>query len=112
MKICGLVYTSVVLAASGSVAFGQQPASGGHTTLSQIEDHYIDGAEHALVRVAEAMPEEKYSFAPTNGQFNGVRTFAEMVKHAAASNYGMAAAILREKPPVKLETAGFGRNKW
>ena len=27
-----------------------------------------------------------------------------MVKHAAASNYGMAAAILHQKSPVKLET--------
>ena len=74
------------------------------SSFSQIEDHYANAAEHALVPVAEAMPENKYGFAPTNGEFKGVRTFANMLKHAAASNYGMAAAILHEKPPVKLET--------
>jgi len=46
------------------------------------------------------MPEDKYSFAPTNGEFKGVRTFAQQVKHVAAVNYLIAAAILGEKPPV------------
>jgi hypothetical protein len=55
------------------------------------------------VAVADAMPENKYSFASTSGEFKGVRTFAEHIKHVAASNYGMAAAILQEKPPVKLD---------
>jgi hypothetical protein len=104
MKTGSLLYICVILFASSSIAFAQQAASGEHGTLAQVEDHYINGAEHALVPVAEAMPEEKYSFAPTNGQFQGVRTFAEMVKHVAVSNYGMAAAILHEKPPVKLDS--------
>ena len=46
------------------------------------------------------MPEDKYSFAPTNGEFKGVRTFADQVKHVAAVNYIFGAAILGEKPPV------------
>ena len=50
------------------------------------------------------MPEDKFSFARRNGEFHGVRTFADMVKHVGASNYGMAAAILHENPPIKLET--------
>jgi hypothetical protein len=32
------------------------------------------------------------------------RTFAGQVKHVAASNYGMAATIRQEKPPVKLDS--------
>ena len=48
------------------------------------------------------MPEDKYSFAPTNGEFKGVRTFAQQVKHVAAVNYMIGAAILVEKPPVEL----------
>jgi len=39
------------------------------------------------------MPEDKYSFAPTNGEFKGVRTFAEQVKHVAAVNYAFGAAF-------------------
>ena len=49
---------------------------------------------------AEAMPEDKYSFAPSAGEFKGVRTFAEQVKHVAAVNYTFGASILQEKPPV------------
>ncbi|MFY9980696.1 MAG: DinB family protein, partial [Candidatus Sulfotelmatobacter sp.] len=51
---------------------------------------------------AEAMPEDKYAFAPTNGEFKGVRTFAQQIKHVAAVNYELGAAILEEKPPVDI----------
>jgi len=50
------------------------------------------------VPAADAMPEDKYSFAPTNGEFKGVRTFAQQVKHVAATNYLVASGILAEKP--------------
>jgi len=42
------------------------------------------------------MPADKYNFAPTNGEFRGVRTFAKQVKHAAAVQYLVAASILQE----------------
>jgi uncharacterized damage-inducible protein DinB len=56
--------------------------------------------EQEFVATADAMPEDKYSFAPTTGEFKGVRTFAEQVKHVAAVNYIFGAAVLQEKPPV------------
>jgi uncharacterized damage-inducible protein DinB len=56
-----------------------------------------------VVGAADAMPEEKYSFAPTAGEFTGARTFAEQVKHLAANNYRMAAYILGERPPADQE---------
>lgn len=59
---------------------------------------WISTAEERVVGVAEAMPEAKYSFAPTNGEFKGVRTFAEQLKHVAANNYAMAAHIEGRKP--------------
>ena len=43
--------------------------------------------EQEVVSAAEAMPEDKYSFAPTNGEFKGVRTFAEQVKHIGFANH-------------------------
>ncbi|HEY6249823.1 MAG TPA: DinB family protein [Candidatus Angelobacter sp.] len=104
MKNVGLLYACVVLIALSGVVCAQHSASSQNTTLSQIEDHYITDAEHAVLPLAEAMPEDKYSFAPTNGQFKGVRTFADMVKHVAVSNYGMASAILHQNMPIKLET--------
>ena len=55
-----------------------------------------------IVDIAEAMPEDKYAFAPSNGEFKGVRTFAQQVKHVAAVNYLVAADMMGEKPPVEL----------
>ena len=48
------------------------------------------------------MAEDKYSFAPSNGEFKGVRTFAEQIKHVATTNYIFGAALLGEKPPVEV----------
>src|SRR6185369_12653368 len=38
----------------------------------------------------------------SNGEFKGVRTFAQQVKHVAAVNYLVAADMMGEKPPVEL----------
>jgi DinB superfamily len=46
------------------------------------------------------MPADKYGFAPTGGEFKGVRTFGQQVKHLAATNYILAAAALDEAPPA------------
>jgi hypothetical protein len=69
-------------------------------TIAQVLDGPIKVVEGELVPAAEAMPEDKYDFAPTGGEFKGVRTFAQQVKHVAATNYLTGAAILGEKPPV------------
>jgi len=66
-------------------------------TAGQIIDAWVTNAEAHLTAVADAMPEAKYSFAPTNGEFHGVRTFAQQLKHLAANNYAMAAKILGTK---------------
>jgi uncharacterized damage-inducible protein DinB len=56
-------------------------------------------ARKEIVSAAEAMPADKYSFVPTEGEFQGVRSFGEMVKHLSATNYILAAAALGEAPP-------------
>jgi uncharacterized damage-inducible protein DinB len=43
--------------------------------------------EMEVVSAAEAMPADKYDFAPTQGDFKGVRTFGAQVKHLAQANY-------------------------
>jgi len=43
------------------------------------------------------MPEEKYSFAPSTGEFHGARTFAQEVKHVAFANHVFFGAIVGEK---------------
>jgi uncharacterized damage-inducible protein DinB len=53
-----------------------------------------------IVSAADAMPADKYGFAPTDGEFKGVRTFGQQVKHLAAANHILAAAALGEEPPA------------
>jgi uncharacterized damage-inducible protein DinB len=53
-----------------------------------------------IVSAADAMPADKYGFAPTDGEFKGVRTFGKQVKHLAATNHILAAAALGEGPPA------------
>jgi hypothetical protein len=68
--------------------------------ISQVFDSQITMLEHEHVPLAEAMPADKYEFAPTNGAFKGVRTFAQQVRHMATVIYMMSGAVLGEKPPV------------
>ena len=72
-------------------------------TFAGVYDHLLTGLEHEIVPAAEAMPDDKYNFAPpaTAGEFKGVRTFADEVKHIAGANYMFGAAILGEKPPAE-----------
>ncbi|MGE5100186.1 MAG: DinB family protein [Deltaproteobacteria bacterium] len=53
-----------------------------------------------IVEAAEAMPADKFGFAPTIGEFSNVRTFSREIKHLAATNYILAAAALGESPPA------------
>ena len=69
-------------------------------TLTQVMDRAFTNAEKEFMSAVEAMPEDKYGYAPTDGEFKGVRTFAGQIKHVAASNYEFGGAILQEKPPV------------
>lgn len=71
-----------------------------HRTNSQVLDMWITNTETHLVPLADAMPEGKYSFAPTNGEFKGVRTFGEQVKHLASFNYLAADYILGKTPTL------------
>src|SRR5579884_3013115 len=68
-------------------------------TVASVLDRSLSGVEREFVSAAEAMPEDKYAFAPTTGEFKGVRTFAQQVKHVAAVNYMIFAAMLGEKAP-------------
>src|SRR5216684_4998390 len=71
-------------------------------SVTQVLDRTVSNMEHEFVPAAEAMPEEKFGFAPTGGEFKGVRTFGQQIKHVAAVNYELGAAILEEKPPVDI----------
>lgn len=57
-------------------------------------------AEKEIIPAVDAMPADKFGFVPGDGEFKGVRTFGQMVKHLSATNYILAAAALGEEPPA------------
>jgi DinB superfamily len=98
-----LLTVSVLLACSQS-ALAEPGKPRQQDAITVALDSWITNAEKHVVPVAEAMPEDKYSFtpAPSSGEFKGVRTFAQQVKHLAANNYWMAALILGNNASAEL----------
>jgi len=94
------LFAGLLLLACSSITMGQAAKPAEQLSIAQAFNCNLTGAENEFVSAAEAMPEDKYSFAPTNGEFKGVRNFAQQVKHVAAVNYMIGAAIFQEKPPV------------
>ena len=64
----------------------------------------LNTVEESVVSAAEAMPADKYGFAPRDGEFTGVRTFSRQVKHLAATNHILAAAALGQDAPADAGT--------
>jgi hypothetical protein len=102
------ILSFVSLLACVNLAHAQTADAAARRTNTQIIDFILEFQERRVVDVAKAMPAAKYSFAPTCGEFKGVRTFAEQLKHIAADNYMLGAGILGEKPPVNVATGENG----
>lgn len=96
----GMGLIVLALLAAGSIAPAQQMSGGSakKPTIASTLDFQLTIVEHEITGAAEAMPEDRYSFAPTNGEFKGVRTFAQEVKHIATANNRFFGAILGEEP--------------
>jgi hypothetical protein len=102
-RIAARLFACTLLAASCTFALSQaaapvkpaaKPAATAKPTVVHISpaDGYgklLDLLEGEFVSAAEAMPEDKFNFAPPagSGNFDGVRTFGQQVKHVAESNY-------------------------
>lgn len=77
-------------------------------------DSMLSGLESEFVGVAEAMPADKYNFAPSADYFKsgatvnykGVRTFAEMVAHVTVANYHYFGAFSPTPPTVDAKAIG------
>src|SRR5713101_740957 len=89
----------IVFAMIGMHAHGQQKPVPS-PTIASVLDQQLSFVENDLISAAEAMPQEKYSFAPSAGEFKDVRTFALQVRHVAFANHLFFSTILGEKPPA------------
>jgi hypothetical protein len=68
-------------------------------SASKVFDRQLTNTEREFVSLVEAMPADKFNFAPTNGEFKGVRTFSQQAMHAAAVLNQLASTMLGEKAP-------------
>jgi len=87
-----------------SVSFAQKDEI--PKSISESVGGTLKWTEDQFYSVAEAMPEAKYSFVPTSGNFEGVRSFAEQVKHVACANYAFFNEIEGKTPPEACERGG------
>lgn len=97
--------TALLLAFASTGAFAQEkPASA--TAAPAVSAPIVDPAmaglrpiwnrvKDILVRAAEKMPEESYSFRPAPE----VRTFGQLAAHVADTHYAIGGILLGEKPP-------------
>ena len=72
-------------------------------TLQFVEGNFIG--------LAEAMPEDKYSYMPTSGKFDDVRSFGEQVKHVACAQFAFFNEFEGKKPPDDCEKGGHNLAK-
>ena len=93
-----LVRMGAICALSSSFIFAASAPS-----IGQIHDRELTILERELVPLAEAMPADKYDFAPTQGAFNKVRTFGEQMTHIASVMNGISATVLGDKKPSEGE---------
>lgn len=86
-----------------SLALAQQPPKP-PANAGEVLDRQFTSLEKEFVPLVEAMPAEKFDFAPTAGEFKGVRTFALQARHVATVNYMVASSLLGEKAPVDTKS--------
>jgi uncharacterized damage-inducible protein DinB len=98
---CALAALAPVTAAAQ-----QAPAPAPSVTMASTVGQWWSMISQSFIALADAMPEEKWSFAPKEGAFTGVRTFAEQVKHVACANYAFFQEIEKKTPPDECEKGG------
>jgi hypothetical protein len=98
------------LNAQGPPAGAMPPAPTGQLDPAKAADALITGAESDFIRLLEAMPADKYSFAPSPAlfkspdavAFTGTRTFAQLVTHTVGSNFIIWSMASGLKPDVDV----------
>jgi hypothetical protein len=98
----------LTLAVSGAVAQNAAKKSAPPPTVGSAIDVQVGILEREFVGAAEAMPDDKFNFAPGSLNINGseykdVKTFAEEVRHVAATNFQLWDAVTGDKPLIETK---------
>jgi uncharacterized damage-inducible protein DinB len=80
-------------------------------TLGASVGNSMKFIEGSFLGIAEAMPESKYDFIPTGGNFQGVRSFGEQVKHVACAQFAFFNEFEGQQPPADCEKGGHNPAK-
>ncbi len=111
MMVAVLACTGSVMAINAQTGAALKVAAG---TIIEPSKSFGDGLssfEKQLMGVVNAMPADKYDFAPNAGifvptektEYTGVRTFGAMVLHIAEANYYYGSMISGTKPDVDMK---------
>src|SRR3954470_834565 len=76
-------------------------------TIARLYDSQLSQVEGEMTSLVKEVPESAFAFAPKEGAFQGVRTFAQQAKHVATVMYMVSASAMQQKPPLDL---GSGEN--
>lgn len=106
-----LIFFALTVCAGGQSKESQKsPAKSDAGNVAKSIAESVSGplqfAEGSFLGMAEAMPEDKYSFVPTAGSFDGVRSFGEQVKHVACAQFAFFNEFEGKKPPDDCEKGG------
>jgi uncharacterized damage-inducible protein DinB len=112
------VACAIVLSAGGKSATAQNSATKQAAepddipkSIAESVSSTLQFAEGNFLGLAEAMPEDKYSYIPTTGKFDGARTFGEQVKHVACAQFAFFNEFEGKKPPDDCEKGGHNPAK-
>ncbi len=100
-----LIALSALLIASPAMAQAPQApdANPGVTAARNVWSQ----AQAYVIRSAEQMPAEKYSYRPTES----VRTFGELIGHVAGAQYMFCAAVLGDPPRAENAVENTAKTK-
>lgn len=88
--------TIIVLLAISFTCSGDAAASQEEASISAHTRSTFDGIRKIVLRAAESMPEESYTFRPVET----VRSFGQIVGHVADSQYGFCSTALGVANPL------------
>jgi uncharacterized damage-inducible protein DinB len=99
-----------------AAASAAKPADAPKLDTPAILERNLNNLEKDIVPAADAMPEDKYNFKPTNdlikdSEFTGVKTYAQQVKHIAVTNELIAAVLNGQPQPVPDAESDLGPEK-
>jgi uncharacterized damage-inducible protein DinB len=114
MKLLRIVFVLFVCGIPLSAATSEKPAFGGAAaqngdvpkSIAESVSDTLRFIEGNFLAVAEAMPQDKYSFVPTVGKFDDARSFGEQVKHVACAQFAFFNEFEGKTPPDDCEKGG------